>query len=395
MALYSSFGQTYFIGIFGPQIQDEFGLSHTVWGSIYLAGTLTSALLMPFTGALIDRYSLSVYALAVGLALLAACAFISVASGPLMLVVAIFLLRQSGQGLASHVSITSMARYFDKERGRAIAVASMGYSVGEAVLPFLAVILIAMIGWRWTYGSAAILIGVTLIPATIWLLSNHDRFHRRYLRQLSSKDDSTVSNSVSWTRAQVLRDRRFYVISPGILSSPMIVTAFFFHHMNVADAKGWSGEWITGTYIFYALAGIVTVLLAGPLVDRFRARRVIQIMLIPLIGACLMLAVADHALWAIPYMIMMGLHTGLIHTSASALWAELYGPKHLGAIKSLYLALMVFASAVGPVVMGMLMDAGLSIYQVCSLFGGFIALGAVLIVLALRMKPAPPHIVSA
>ena len=313
MALYSSFGQTYFIGIFGPQIQDEFGLSHTVWGSIYLAGTLTSALLMPFTGALIDRYSLSVYALAVGLALLAACAFISVASGPLMLVVAIFLLRQSGQGLASHVSITSMARYFDKERGRAIAVASMGYSVGEAVLPFLAVILIAMIGWRWTYGSAAILIGVTLIPATIWLLSNHDRFHRRYLRQLSSKDDSTVSNSVSWTRAQVLRDRRFYVISPGILSSPMIVTAFFFHHMNVADAKGWSGEWITGTYIFYALAGIVTVLLAGPLVDRFRARRVIQIMLIPLIGACLMLAVADHALWAIPYMIMMGLHLSLIH----------------------------------------------------------------------------------
>ena len=118
-------------------------------------------------------------------------------------------------------------------------------------------------------------------------------------------------------------------------------------------------------------------------------------MLIPLIGACFMLALADHAFWAIPYMIMMGLHTGLIHTSASALWAELYGPKHLGAIKSLYLALMVFASAVGPVVMGILMDAGLSIYQVCSLFGVFITLGAMLIVLALRMKPAPPENFSA
>jgi hypothetical protein len=31
MALYSSFGQTYFIGVFGPQIQSEFGLSHTAW----------------------------------------------------------------------------------------------------------------------------------------------------------------------------------------------------------------------------------------------------------------------------------------------------------------------------------------------------------------------------
>ena len=55
---------------------------------------------------------------------------------------------------------------------------------------------------------------------------------------------------------------------------------------------------------------------------------------------------------------------------------------------------MVFASAVGPVLMGMLMDAGLSIYQVCSVFGGFIAVGAVLIVLALRMRPTPPDIVS-
>ena len=391
MALYSSFGQTYFIGVFGPQIQAEFGLSHTLWGSIYLAGTLASALLMPFTGALIDRFSLSGYALAVGLALVAACAYISVVAGPMMLVLAIFLLRHSGQGLASHTSITSMARYFDRDRGRAIAVASLGYSVGEAVLPFLAVLLITMVGWRWTYGSAAILIGLTLIPATVWLLSNHDRFHRRYLSQLSSKENPLAPDVVSWTRGQVLRDPRFYVMSPGLLSSPMIGTAFFFHHLNVAHAKGWSGEWITGTYIFYALAGIITVLLAGPLVDRFQAVRVIQVMLIPMVGACFMLAVADHAFWVIPYMVMMGIHTGLIHTSASALWAELYGPKYLGAIKSLYLALMVFASAVGPVVMGMLMDAGFSIYWICVFFGIFISAGALLIVVALRMRPNTPR----
>jgi|TARA_Y100000310_G_scaffold325098_1_gene388063 MFS family permease len=390
MAVYSSFGQTYFIGVFGPQIQAEFGLSHTLWGSIYLAGTLTSALLMPFTGALIDRFSLSGYALAVGLALLAACAYISVVAGPITLVLAIFLLRHSGQGLASHVSITSMARYFDRDRGRAIAVASLGYSVGEAVLPFLAVVLIAVVGWRWTYGSAAILIGMTLIPATLWLLSNHGRFHRQYLKQLSSAEGPATGNTVSWTRGQVLRDLRFYVMSPGILSSSLIGTAFFFHHLNVAHAKGWSGEWITGTYIFYALAGVITLLLAGPLIDRFRAVRVIQVMLIPLAAGCFMLAVADHAFWVIPYMLMLGVHTGLIHTSVSALWAELYGTRHLGAIKSLYLALMVLASALGPVIMGVLMDAGLSIYRVCSIFGIFASVGALLIVAAMRMRPNMP-----
>ena len=60
MAVASSFGQTYFIGIFGPSVQQEFGLTHTV--SIYMVGTLASALVLPRTGKLIGRLDLRVYA---------------------------------------------------------------------------------------------------------------------------------------------------------------------------------------------------------------------------------------------------------------------------------------------------------------------------------------------
>ena len=42
MAFASSVGQTYFIGVFGPAIRGEFGLSHTSWSAIYMAGTLAS-----------------------------------------------------------------------------------------------------------------------------------------------------------------------------------------------------------------------------------------------------------------------------------------------------------------------------------------------------------------
>ena len=61
MTLASSFGQTYFISIFGPEIQAEFGLSHTLWGTVYLIGTLCSALLLTYSGSLIDRYNLKHY----------------------------------------------------------------------------------------------------------------------------------------------------------------------------------------------------------------------------------------------------------------------------------------------------------------------------------------------
>ena len=390
MALYSSFGQTYFIGVFGPQVQAEFDLSHTLWGGIYLAGTLASAFLLPFTGGLIDRYRLPGYALAVSALLVGACAYMALVPGPVALVLGIFLLRHSGQGLASHVSITSMARYFDRDRGRAIAIASLGYTVGEAALPFGAVLCIAAIGWRWTYAGAALTAGLTLIPATLWLLRGHGRFHQRHLERLSTKTDPLQAAGRSWSRAEVLRDPRFYLMSPGILCSSLITTAFFFHHLTIAKAKGWSDGWITGNYVIFAVAGIITMLLAGPLVDRFRAVNVVQFMLVPLVAGCLILASAEHHLGVLPYMLMLGIHTGFSHTSVSALWAELYGVKYLGAIKSLYLALMVLASALGPASMGVLMDAGMSIHWICNVFGGCAVLGNLLVIVALRMKPNKP-----
>ncbi len=142
-AFTSSFGQTYFIGIFGPEFQAEFGLSHTIWGSIYLIGTLASAAMLPVSGKLIDHIPLRRYALWVCGLLMLACGLTTLVNGALTLIFAIFLLRHAGQGLMSHIAITTMARYFSAGRGRAIAIATLGFSLGEALLPFLAVLVIS------------------------------------------------------------------------------------------------------------------------------------------------------------------------------------------------------------------------------------------------------------
>jgi len=386
LAFSSSFGQTYFIGIFGPGVQNAFGLSHTAWGTIYMIGTLGSALLLPWTGKLLDRLDLRIYTGAVCALLIAACAFMAVVSGPVMLVVAIFLLRQSGQGLASHVAITSMARYFDAGRGRAIALATLGFAFGEAILPFLAVLAIASIGWRWTYAGIAVVLGVALLPAIAWLLIGHTDRHRAYLSRLAGPQTDSDAHSQSWSRGQVLRDVRFYLLLPGILAPSLILTAMFFHHLNLADAKGWSHEWITGSYGIYAMAVIAAALISGRLVDRFGAARLLPFMLLPLIVAMTLVAWMSNPWSAWPYLILAGVNTGMALTTTSALWAELYGVANLGAIKSMATALSVFASALGPISMGGLMDLGLSIDFVCLLFAVYATVGAVLIVLALRVR---------
>ena len=207
----SSFGQTYFIGVFGPAIQTEFALSYTLWGAIYLTGTLASAAILPWTGSLIDRFRLSTYTLFVGAGLVIACSAISLASGIVSLIFAIFLLRQFGQALAAHISATTISRHFSSERGRALATAAMGSATGEAFLPFFAVLTMSLIGWRLTYASSAIFLGLILVPLSLYLLNQRAGTPIRHLNG-KNRDPNTHPPVRSWTRSEVLCDARFYLL---------------------------------------------------------------------------------------------------------------------------------------------------------------------------------------
>ncbi|MBT7646442.1 MAG: MFS transporter, partial [Rhodospirillaceae bacterium] len=241
MAFSSSFGQSFFIGVFGPSVQQDFGLSHTAWGTVYMIGTLASALLLPWSGKQIDRLNLRFYSLLVGLFLAFSCFFAASVLSPVMLVVAIFFLRQSGQGLTSHIAFTTMARYFELGRGRAIAIATLGFSTGEALLPIAAVLAISYVGWRWAYAGAGALMLLVLLPLALHFLKGHGERHKSHVaaQKIAAAQEGAVR---SWTRGEVLRDRRFWLLMPGFFAPSMLLTAMFLNHVYVAEAKGWSAE---------------------------------------------------------------------------------------------------------------------------------------------------------
>ena len=388
LTMASSFGQTYFIGVIGPHIQASLSLSHTEWGTIYMAGTLLSALMLPWTGAQIDRFSLTRYTLPTLLLLVLACAVMATATSSLMLLVAIFLLRHSGQGLMNHIAITTIARRFHAERGRAIAITTIGMVLGEAALPVIAVGTLAIIGWRGTYVSAAILLTIVVFPIVAWLLQSVAKTPVGDTLPTPTADTATASKATlpGWTRRQVLRDVTFYLLLPGVLAPSIIVTAMFFHHLNLADAKGWSHTWITGNYIFYAATAIATTLVAGPLIDRLGAVRLTPFMLAPL-AAALMMAALFNAPWvATAYLVLAGVSSGISQLSVSALWPELYGVTHLGAVRSLAAALGVFGSALGPPIVGILIDQGFTMEHIYTLFALYCLVGTALIISALRYR---------
>ena len=391
MAFASSIGQTFFIGVFGPSVRAEFHLSHTSWSAIYMAGTLLSAAALTWTGPRIDHLPLKRYTTLVCVALMIAAAFMSQVPSAAWLVLAIFLLRQTGQGLASHVATTSMARYFDTNRGKAVALAAMGFAAGESLLPVAAVIGIAAFGWRTSFGATAFLL-LCLLPVILWLLRHHDARHRNHLEHLSRK--ATGGNAGaraertavvrSWSRGEVLRHGAFYLLLPAVLAPPFISTALFFHQLELASVKGWSAAWITGNYWVFALGTVLALLAAGPLIDRITAVRVLPGFLAPMALGLLVIWGFEGAVWALPYLFLLGLTSGVALTALTSLWSEIYGVRHLGAIRSLVVSLGVLASALGPLAMGALMDAGISIKAICGLFALYCAGATVLQTLGLR-----------
>jgi MFS family permease len=375
----ASFGQTWFVSLFGAEIRGQFGLTHGDFGEIYSFATLASGISIIWLGRIIDHVSLAKFSAAVFVGLGVSAFGMAYCLNALLLGVVIFGLRLCGQGLLTHTATTSMARFFDTNRGKAISVATLGFPISEAFMPLTVVAVTATIGWRNSWLVWATLTLVVLLPLTLLLL------HRsRYLwspDERSSKDAerapgaagrtpesserpastsaSRVRPARSWTRGEVVRDTRFHLMLPYLLAPAFISTGVMFHQVHLVETKGWSLQWFATGFIAYGAAKVVGSLVGGPLVDRYSARSLFSTFLMPMAVGVAILGVSDHPFAAIAFLGLTGVTNGLSGPIGGAFWAEVYGPRHLGAIRAMAVAIMVLGSALSPAVFGWLFDAGI------------------------------------
>jgi MFS family permease len=396
IAFCSSFGQTYFIAVFGPEIRAEFGLSHGDFGGLYAIGTGVSAVCLIWAGRLIDRIELRRFTLGVVCCLIFACALMAVVPSAPFLAFGLFMLRITGQGLMSHTAMTSMARYFVHERGRAVSLAMMGFPIGVAVFPLVALTLIGAVGWRGAWSLCALGLSVSVSFAVFWLLKGHEQRHRSLLERTEGKAGGSAATGTApgarqWTRGEVMRDRRFYLLVLAVMAPSYIVTGFFFHQGALAADKGWSATLMASAFVGYTIGSICGSLGMGPMIDRLGSRRLFPFYLTPLFAACALIAWIDGAWTAMLFTVLLGLGSGGGQTLISTIWAELYGVLHLGAIRSLVASANVIGSALSPVTLGWLIDAGMDMRTIAigCLCYALVAMG--MIILALSPALAPQH----
>jgi predicted MFS family arabinose efflux permease len=381
---FSSFGQSFFLGLFNSSIRESLSITHGQFGSIYASATLLSSLILVWIGKKIDDVNILKFALYVVVLLAISCFLFSKISSIVFLFFSIFLMRLSGQGLMSHTATTTISRYFEKNRGRALSTTWLGLSLAEFTLPLLIVFLLTVIEWRNIWLSISILVIIVLPVFSFSLVKNIN---------LDSRENYNKENKIKkkirqWKRAEVLKDYRFYIVCINMLAMPWIATGSFVYQSFITTSKGWGPYIIAQSFMVYSILSVVTLFFSGFLIDKFSSRRLLIYMNIPLLFSAFVLYYFNSSFSSFVFLGLIGISNGLANVLGSSTWAEIYGVKHIGSIKALTTALMVFSTAFGTALFGILIDNNFSIEQIAIVSGVYISFSIILLFLVKkRLNP--------
>ena len=374
---FSSFGQSFFLGLFNAPIRNELGITHGQFGAIYASATICSSLLLIWVGKKIDDFKLLNYSFFVITLLFISSLFFSFINSIYFLAVGIFLMRLSGQGLMSHASTTTISRFFERSRGKALSTIWFGLSTAEFILPVLVTYFFLIYSWRTVWQGIAILI-ILFLP---FVILNTIKSVNLDSREKDINPNSKKIKIKSWRRRDVIKDYRFYIVSLNMLAMPWMATGIFVYQSFITESKMWAVYTIPKAFMVYSITSIVTLFLSGFLVDKFTGRKLILFMNLPLLLAMYVLFKFNHEIFAYIFLGLIGVSNGLANILGSSTWAEIYGVKYIGSIKALTTAFMVFSTAFGTAIFGFLIDNGFTIENIAFVGGAYIIISLVLLII--------------
>lgn len=361
----SSFGQTYLISLYVVHLVRDFGITEGGFGAIYAGCTVISSVIMLSIGHTVDHISIKKVTFFTILTLACCCILLGFSYHLGFVFLALVGMRLCGQGMLSHISFTILSKYFDKDRGKAISFSTLGFSIGEATLPLLIVSIIAYFDWRTAMIGSGVLLLLYLIRLWFTDLSHFNS----QLNQFRPSSKSLFKDFI-----EIIKDKRFMIIMPTSIIISFTVTAVIFYQYVFVEQKEWSATLYAGFFTAYAITRLIFSLFGGVWVDKFSAKTLFRFYLFPIVLGLLAFAFINSIIGALIFLILMGVTVGMSGTIKTAVLAEVYGVKKLGTIRSLFTMFMVFSTALGPLLVGLMIDYGLSITLIMSSLAGLVFL---------------------
>lgn len=386
---FSAVGQTFFISLFVAGMSERMGWADGTFAGIYSAVTLTAAFLLPVIGTQVDRLKVRYVSTATAVLIIIGCLLLGFTTNLVLLIAGLFIVRLGGQGVLTLIGSTTIGRYFSAGRGRALSASIIGISVAEVLLPTGVVLLMERQGYATVWLVAAGVVAAVFIPA-IWLLvRRYDNFQRADTVAAEQAQANPDQPDVrSWTRAELLRDRRFHLLIPVFIFIPFVFTGLVFNQSVLAEARGYTAAWMALGLSTYGLTKVVCLLSAGGFADQYGPATLLRFVYVPVVLGLLFLVLIDHK-FSIPLFFgLTGITAGVESVIWPALWAERYGPRYLGSIKSTVRVVIVVASAAAPIVFSYGFSLGMNAWLTLTAVYGSCCL--LLVWLESRLKPTLP-----
>ncbi len=340
-AALSSPGQSFGIAFYVEPILAELPVSRTVLSALYGLATLLAAAALPVIGSFADRWP-SRRMIPGAVALLGlSLAGLSLVSGPVGLVVALIGLRLFGQGAIGLSTITGVSRLYPYHRAKALAVASLGYPVGEMIFPVLLAASIAALGWRSSLQVLAVVYVTVVFLGLRGLIRPEPPAAVPGTAGAPSGDTTT-----RWTMRIVLRNSTFLTALGASAIPPLAITGVLFHQIALFERLGWGAGAVPGALAVFAVGGVFGTVVAGALLDRWSPRwgfRLAALAALAAIGSALL----PNLSWPV-FSGAIGFASGLASGANGLIWSHYFGVEILGRLKGTVTAVRNGATALGP-----------------------------------------------
>ncbi len=361
----SSPGQTYSFSIFVESFIKDLGLSRSLVSTLYMVGTITGSLALPYIGRQIDKRGPRMMVVVIAAAFGLACIYMGLVTNAVMLVCGFVVMRMLGQNSIVIVSQNVMNQWWVRRRGFVLGIGTLIASVsGTGLFPNLINWLIPQFGWRVSYFILGGLVMGTMVPLgylffrdkpeLYGLLPDGDTPETLAADETEEPVEALIyPYEENWTAGEALRTSAFWLIVLGIGAFNMLVTGLTFHIVSIFADNGLSADLAAGVFLPMSITASAIGIPGGWLLDRIDAKYMLSLGLVCLTITILFSASIANPQLGILYGIIFGMSLGFSGIVSNVIWANYFGRQNLGAISGITATFAAASSGVGPLIYGL------------------------------------------
>ncbi len=405
--LMSAPGQTTGVSTFTDYLLEQIHINRNQLSIAYMVGTIGSSLVLTYAGKMYDKYGARWVGMVVSMTLAIVLVLLSqsdriirvfisdsgsgvyVGFAMAVLMLLFFGLRFSGQGVLTMVSRNMLMKWFIAHRGWVNGISSVFVALGFSVAPLTFDMLIQGTSWRGAWLLMAAVIGLFFTvfvfiffrdnPEDLDMIPDGEKHANR-------ERNVTIKPFKQFTLSEARSTMSFWLFLAPLALYSLYITGFSFHLVSIFENAGMGRERALQIFIPVSVISVIVSLTGGYISDRIQLKNLLIFILSGQVIALFSLAKLNDGFYYYAYILGNGMVSGVYNILMAVTWPRFYGRKNLGRITGFVMSIIVFASALGPVLFS------LSKTKLGSYSFAFFSLAAIVsVILLLSFKAGNPQ----